>query len=55
LFTIAVRPVLALVFTEVAGALRKVTEIGFTGGFGPELDPPLQATSSRVIAVAANS
>jgi hypothetical protein len=48
LLTVAITPVLVLTFSEVAGELRKDTEIGL-GGVGPEL-VPLHATRQRAIA-----
>ncbi len=53
LLTIAITPVLVLTFSDVAGGLRKETEIGL-GGAGPLL-VPLHATSQTVIAEAAKS
>ena len=47
LLTVAITPVLVLTFSEVAGELRKDTEIGL-GGVGPEL-VPLHATRQRAI------
>ena len=48
LLTTAITPVLVLTFSDVAGGLRKETEIG-TGGVGPELVPLLQATTNKAI------
>lgn len=48
LFTVAANPVLVPVLSDVAGGLRKETEIG-TGGVGPEPDPPLQPTTNKAI------
>jgi hypothetical protein len=53
LLTVAITPVLVPTFSEVAGRLRKDTEIG-AGGVGPEL-VPLHATNQRVIVEAAIS
>ena len=47
LLTVAITPVLVLTFSEVAGELRKDTEIGL-GGVGPEL-VPLHATRQKAI------
>lgn len=53
LLTTAITPVLVATFNDVTGGVRKETEIG-AGGLGPEV-PLLQATSHRVITVAAKS
>jgi hypothetical protein len=53
LLTTAITPVLVLTFRDVAGGLRKETEIA--GGLGPELVPLLHATSRRATTEAAKS